>query len=94
MSPWALGPQKEAAASVSPSAAGSRLKSMSVMAPTTLSATEMARLVRRRELSPVELVEAHLARIEALNPRLNAFVEVDETSAPPATHPESLMAVA
>ena len=54
---------------------------MPVVAPTALSATEMARLVRQRELSPVELVEAHLERIEALNPRLNAFVEVDAEGA-------------
>jgi Asp-tRNA(Asn)/Glu-tRNA(Gln) amidotransferase A subunit family amidase len=33
----------------------------------------MARLVRQKQLSPVELVEAHLERIEQLNPRLNAF---------------------
>jgi Asp-tRNA(Asn)/Glu-tRNA(Gln) amidotransferase A subunit family amidase len=33
----------------------------------------MARLVRQKQLSPVELVEAHLERIEQLNPRLKAF---------------------
>ena len=37
-------------------------------------ATEMARLIRERKLSPVELVNAHLARIEQLNPKLNAIV--------------------
>ena len=37
----------------------------------------MAEQIRRKQLSPVELVEAHLARIEELNPRLNAFVQVD-----------------
>src|SRR6267142_3810450 len=36
-------------------------------------ATELAALIRRKELSPVELTEAVLARIDALNPRLNAF---------------------
>jgi Asp-tRNA(Asn)/Glu-tRNA(Gln) amidotransferase A subunit family amidase len=41
----------------------------------------MARLVRQRDLSPIELVDAHLARIEALNPRLNAFVAVDAAGA-------------
>jgi len=40
------------------------------------SATELAALIRRRELSPVELMEATLARIEAINPRLNAFVRM------------------
>ncbi len=44
---------------------------------TFLSAVSMAEQIRRGELSPVELVEAHLARIEELNPRLNAFVQVD-----------------
>jgi amidase len=33
----------------------------------------LARLVRDHELSPRELVELYLARIEALDPRLNAF---------------------
>jgi Asp-tRNA(Asn)/Glu-tRNA(Gln) amidotransferase A subunit family amidase len=48
-----------------------------------LSATEQARLVRGREVSPVELVEASLARIEAVQPVLNpfAFVWTDEARA-------------
>ena len=37
------------------------------------SALECAALIRDKQLSPVELTEAILARIEALNPRLNAF---------------------
>ncbi len=41
-----------------------------------LSALEMAELVRKREVSPVEVVEAHLERIDALNPRVNAFITV------------------
>lgn len=41
------------------------------------SAAEMAALVRARKISPVELVEAHLARIEELQPKLNAFVTID-----------------
>jgi len=36
--------------------------------------TEIAARLARRELSPVELMEATLARIEVLNPKLNAFV--------------------
>jgi len=36
----------------------------------------MAAAVRAKELSPVELVEAHLRQIEKQNPRLNAFVVV------------------
>ena len=41
------------------------------------SAAEMAGLVRGRKISALELVEAHLARIEELQPKLNAFVTVD-----------------
>jgi aspartyl-tRNA(Asn)/glutamyl-tRNA(Gln) amidotransferase subunit A len=37
------------------------------------SALELAQLVRTKQVSPVELTEAVLARIEALDPRLNAF---------------------
>jgi Asp-tRNA(Asn)/Glu-tRNA(Gln) amidotransferase A subunit family amidase len=36
----------------------------------------MARMVRERAVSPVELVEAHLRQIDKLNPKLNAFVVV------------------
>lgn len=45
------------------------------------SAVSMAEQVRQRKLSPVELVEAHLAQIERLNPKLNAFVHVDAEGA-------------
>src|SRR5580698_902342 len=48
---------------------------------TLLSAVSMAEQIRRKKLSPVELVEAHLARIEKLNPKLNAFVQVDAEGA-------------
>jgi Asp-tRNA(Asn)/Glu-tRNA(Gln) amidotransferase A subunit family amidase len=43
-----------------------------------LSAVKMAQQIREKKISPIELVEAHLARIEGLNPKLNAFVHVDE----------------
>ena len=46
-----------------------------------LSAVALAEQVRQKKLSPVELVEAHLARIEQLNPKLNAFVQVDADGA-------------
>src|SRR6266446_2943258 len=46
-----------------------------------LSAVSMAERIRRKELSPVELVESHLTQIEGLNPRLNAFVQIDAESA-------------
>jgi amidase len=40
-------------------------------------ATELAGMVRSGEISSRELVETSLARIEQLNPQLNAFVEID-----------------
>jgi Asp-tRNA(Asn)/Glu-tRNA(Gln) amidotransferase A subunit family amidase len=44
---------------------------------TFLPAVTMAAHIREKKISPVELVDAHLAQIAALNPRLNAFVQVD-----------------
>ena len=49
--------------------------------PTDLSIAEAQRLVRRRDLSPLDLVESYLARIRRLDPRLNAFVTVTEERA-------------
>jgi amidase len=46
-----------------------------------LSAREQARLVRARELSSRELVQAHLDRIAAVNPVLNAIVTLDAEGA-------------
>ena len=37
-------------------------------------ARELAWLIRSKDLSPVELMEETLKRIEAVNPSLNAFV--------------------
>jgi len=39
-------------------------------------AHRLRELIRRREVSPVELTELALSRIERLNPRLNAFITV------------------
>ena len=39
-----------------------------------LPATELARLVRAKELSVREVMEAHLAQIERVNPQVNAIV--------------------
>lgn len=41
---------------------------------TTLSATELAALIARGDVSAVEAVQAHIARIEQVNPALNAVV--------------------
>jgi amidase len=44
-------------------------------------ATELATMVRTRQVSARELLEAHLARIEAVNPALNAIVTLDAEGA-------------
>src|SRR5213079_1201010 len=41
------------------------------------SATELARLVRSREVSPVEVIEACLERVERYNPAVNAVVTLN-----------------
>jgi aspartyl-tRNA(Asn)/glutamyl-tRNA(Gln) amidotransferase subunit A len=41
-----------------------------------LPATELAAAIRKKRVSPVEAVDAVLARIEAVNPRLNAYCTV------------------
>src|ERR1700726_2498779 len=41
-----------------------------------LSAAELAHRIAHRQLSSVEVVDAHLARIDAVNPALNAIVRV------------------
>ena len=38
------------------------------------SAGELAPLIKNKELSPVEIFDAHLARIEATEPVLNSFI--------------------
>ena len=40
------------------------------------SAMELAGLIRDKQVSPVEVMDAVLARIAALNPRINAFCTV------------------
>src|SRR5437870_1905523 len=45
---------------------------------TTKTATELASLIRSREVSPVEVIDAHLRRIESINPSLNAIVTLAE----------------
>lgn len=40
----------------------------------TMSATRIAALIRNREVSPVEVLDAHITRIEQVNPAINALV--------------------
>ncbi|MEU0541341.1 amidase [Nocardia sp. NPDC005978] len=46
-----------------------------------LPAAELAQRIRGRRVSPVEVVEAYLARIDAVNPELNAYVSVSADTA-------------
>jgi amidase len=47
---------------------------MADLSLTRQSARKLVRLIRTRTVSPVEVIEAHLAAIEAINPKLNAIV--------------------
>lgn len=48
---------------------------------TSLSVVELGKLVKAREVSPLELTSAFLERIDTLNTQLNAFVTVDREGA-------------
>ena len=41
-----------------------------------MSAVELARRLRRKDVSAREVLEAHLARIEQVNPKVNALIHV------------------
>jgi aspartyl-tRNA(Asn)/glutamyl-tRNA(Gln) amidotransferase subunit A len=58
---------------------------------TFLSAADMATMVRRRQLSPLEIVRAHLAWIEAVNPGLNAVVTLVEDAEHHAARAEAAL---
>src|SRR5205814_3394655 len=46
-----------------------------------MSARELANLIKTRKVSPVEVTQAFLDRIELLNPKLNAFITVTKDHA-------------
>jgi len=52
-----------------------------VMELTSLSATMLAGAIRTKLVSAVEVVDAHLARIEEVNPKLNAVVQLNAEAA-------------
>ena len=41
------------------------------------SAVDQLSMIAARKISPLELAEEHIAQIERLNPKLNAFVDFD-----------------
>jgi Asp-tRNA(Asn)/Glu-tRNA(Gln) amidotransferase A subunit family amidase len=50
---------------------------LDVTDPADLTAIEARQLISRRRLSPVELAEACIARVEAINPAVNALIAYD-----------------
>ena len=60
-----------------PSEFDSKLRSEIVF----LSATEMAQKIRDKELTSLEVIEAHLNQIYLFNPKINALVTVDAEAA-------------
>ena len=58
---------------------------------TSSSAVQLCEMIRRREVSPIELIEAHLRRIEKLNPSLNAIVTVSPDALVRAKEAEAAM---
>ena len=51
-----------------------------------LDLSEASRAIQKKEVSPVELTQACLSRIEKLNPQLNAFITVTGAAALEAAH--------
>jgi len=49
--------------------------------PCFLSGQELSEAIATRRLSPVDVVEAHLARIEKVDARLHAYIDVYEKEA-------------
>ena len=52
-------------------------------------ATKLAELVRTREVSPVEVMQAHLNRIEAVNPKVSAIVTIADDALKSAKEAEA-----
>lgn len=46
-----------------------------------MKASELAPMIEKKEVSPVELTERFLHRIDKLNPKLNAYLTTLETNA-------------
>ncbi len=57
------------------------MNSMSDVSLTRKTARELVQLMRRRVVSPVEVLDAHLKVIERINPRLNAIVTLSTEKA-------------
>ena len=71
-------PQGNSRSGSLPRRKGERVKARETINPSDeicfLSVRQLSRLIQKKELSPVELVQAHLSRIESLEPKLNSFI--------------------
>src|SRR5436853_7922563 len=65
-------------------AAGGATEPITDTGTTALSLSEASRLLLQKQVSPVELTRACLARIQSPNPTRNAFMPVTAESAPQA----------
>ena len=54
-------------------------------------ATDLAERIRSKSVSPTEVMQAHLSRIESVNPKLNAIVTPDETAMDQAREAEDAL---
>ena len=54
-----------------------------------VSASKQAELIRKKIISPVELIHSYLDRIQSLNPSLNAIVTVSEKAIEQARQAET-----
>src|SRR6201990_609529 len=58
---------------------------------TQMGACRLAELIARRELSPVEVVQVHLDRIAAVNPKVNAIVALADGALADAKRAEKVV---
>ncbi|WP_446743393.1 amidase [Silvibacterium acidisoli] len=58
---------------------------------TKYDATKLAELIRSREISPVEVMKAHLDRIETVNPKVNAIVTIAGDALQAAQEAEAML---
>ena len=56
----------------------------------SLSALELAQLIREKELTPTEVVEAYLQRIEEIDPEIGSYITVAGEQALDAATPRPL----
>ena len=70
----ALSPKSEAASRIGADEAPSQASNTSNDEITLLSATELSAHIRRKQLSARDVMAAHLAQIERVNPKVNAIV--------------------